>query len=476
MRPILTIVPTRLLILAEWLSCLCLLIAGVTTTYGQNTPTVALSTPTTSINENTGTLVTIEITISTPQELSQTFGLRLQGPGVVNEDFVNLPPNIEIPAGTLKGTVSFAINDDQFIEGVETVTASINNLPDGIDLASQSEASFNIVDNDFASIRLSSVTTQKTEGSPLFQFDVELDTLGTELKKDLVVNLALDTNNRAVGTFGDQTTPLIPGQDFRIFPERIVFSSGSPHGDKKSVEAIFHLDNRLEGQENASIEFASDSDTAAATLSARHTLIIQDQNAPNIVFSSTETFLAEGETNEEIAITLDLGTDLLERSIAFRLVPGDNDSALGNFPSEELVPSNLQGIDYNISPTSLGFHPEGPTLLNITVEALMDQLVEGEEVGNLSIQLTNSGFPQFTSPSPHTIKISDENLATVQFEADSSEVNESDQATNLNAILDTGTATLAVPLRITVINRNIGQAIGRFGDTTAEAETAPPLQ
>ena len=463
----------RFRLLSGCFSFLCLLFTNAPALSGGTTPSVALSTSSTSVTEGANSSITVEITISWAQEQAHTFGLQFQGPGVVNEDFVDLPQNIEIPSGATKGTVTIAIQDDTFIEGVETVTASINNLPDGIDRAEQSEATFKIEDNDFATIRLSASSTRKTEGSPAFQFDVELDTMAGTLKKDLVISLSLDASNRAVGTFGDNTTPLIPGQDFRIFPDQITFPSGSPNGDKKSVEAVFHSDNRIEGEENATIKFESSSDTAISTLSASHTFMIQDQNSPMITFSRSETLLTEGESDSTIGIKLDLGTDQLETGISFKLIPNPADTASGNFPLAEVVNSNTQGIDYNISPSILSFQLEGQTLLNIAVEALQDQLVEGDEIGTLSIQLTSPGFPQFTPPTAHAIKISDADRATVQFETARSEVSETDQPTNLNAILDTGKATLGAPLRITVVNRNIGQAIGRFGNTAPETDAAP---
>ena len=423
-------------------------------------PTVALRAQTATVTENAGSTVVIEIKISAAQENPQVFGILLRGQNVIREDFVNQPNNIEIGAGKTIGTVTITINDDNLIEGTEQVTGSINNLPPGIDRAAESETTFKIEDNDFASIQLSSSQTVMPEGSQPIQFSINLDTGPKELRQDLVIDLSFDPTGTAIGAFGDATTPLIPNQDFRVFPNQITFQAGAQNGDQRNVEVTFLSDTNIEGDEQATLLMKSASATAASTLQTSHLLKISDQNTPIVRFTTTETIVGEGAPQQSIGLQLDLGNNQLTIPLTFELFPGQNDSAIGNFPA-----NNNQPQDFQFSSLNLTFQAGSPNNSqgNFQLSALDDQLVEGDEFANLSVLLNNNGFPQFSPPATHSLKIQDANQATVQFEVGRSEVLEGDAAINLNAVLETGGASLAGPLTFSVRNGNNSVAIGRFG-------------
>jgi hypothetical protein len=423
-------------------------------------PTVALITQSASVTENTGSTIELKITISAAQENAQYFGILLQGSDVISEDFVNQPHNIKIEAGATSGSVTVTINDDNLIEGTETVTASINMLPEGINRAAQSEATFKIEDNDFASIQLSGTETVMPEGNQPAQFSIKLDTGTLELRKNLVIDLSLDLGNVAIGTFGDSSSPLIPGQDFRVFPDQITFQAGTPNGDQRNVEVAFLSDSLIEGEEEATVSINSTSTTANPNLKQSHRLKIQDQNTPVIRFVTTETSIKEGATPQSIGVELDLGNNQLKIPLAFKLNPGQNDTAVGNFPA-----NNNQSHDFQLAPIDLNYPAGSPnkTIVQFQVTALQDQLIEGNETANLAVTIGSTGFTQFSSPAVHTLQIQDANEATVQFEADRSEVAETDASINLNAVIETSGATLAVPLSFSVQHSNIGVAIGRIG-------------
>lgn len=320
---------------------------------GQETgnPTVSLSTTVIRVEENTDSTITVQATISAPVRQAQVFGLLLQGTGVVQEDFVNQPQNIEIPAGESMGSVSIAIRDDSLIEGTETVTASLNNLPAGIDLAPQSETSFDIIDNDFADFALSTLEVAGTEGDPTITIEVELDRGDRQLQKELIVDLSIDPAASTVGVIGDQDSPLIPGQDFRIFPGQLVFSAAATQGEKRTLEIVLLSDNLIEGEETTTLTFASSSDTATPNSAKNLTLKINDQNTPSFQFSSQETNIEEGASPVAIGIQLNIGNDQLATNLRLELVPGQNDSAISDTPSNQ-----NKAVDYGISPLTFTFH------------------------------------------------------------------------------------------------------------------------
>ena len=424
-------------------------------------PTVSLSAQSASVTESQDSTIELKITISAAQPNAQVFGIQLRGSNIVREDFVNQPPNIEIGAGDTSGSVTVTINDDNLIEGTETVTASINVLPEGIDRAAESEATFQIVDNDLASVELSGTETVMPEGNQPTQFSIKLDIGTLELRNNLTINLSLDPGNIAIGTFGDATAPLIPGQDFRISPDTITFQAGAANGDQRNVEVAFLSDSLIEGEEIATMSIASSSTTIDTSFQLSHRLKIQDQNTPVVRFTTTETSIREGDPQQSIGVQLDLGNSQLAVPLAFKLNSSQNDTAVGNFPANE-----NQAHDFQIAPINLNYQAESAnnSIVQFQVTALQDQLIEGNETANLSITISSSGFPQFSPPAVHPLQIQDANDATVQFEVDRSQVAEGDASINLNAVLDTSGATLTVPLSFSIRQSTSGVAVGRIGE------------
>ncbi len=451
-----------------WVCTLCIAIALSSPLAAQETgaPTVSLSAGATSVTENTESTVSLEVSSSVPFPNGQVFGLQLQGTGIDQQDFVDPPATIEIPPGQSKGTVLVRLQDDSLIEGIETVTASLVQVPDNIILSPGSQATFDVIDNDFATIQLSATQSTGTEGGTSQIFEVELDTGGSQLQKELTIDLTLPPSNTAIGLIAPPDAPPVPGaRDFLVLTGQIVFPAGSANGEKRVIEISLLADNLIEGEEAATISFSSASDTAVSNLDKSHVLKLNDGNAPSFEFSSAETNLEEGGNAGSIGIQLNIGSAQLVTALSLDLIGSESDSAIGNF----LTPQAL-ATDYTLSPSSIAFTAgtKNGTVINVSAEALTDQLIEGEESASLRLQLRTPGFPQFDPPQPHTIKVQDGNQASVQFVSSTSNVAEGDDPITISAILDIGNASLETRIIVGIFDKSIGQAIGRFGQFSAE--------
>lgn len=436
------------------------------------TPEVSLSFSQSSVTEGPQTTVTLAVTITEAQpNQSFEFAINLEGAGVVAEDFIDRPNNITLPSGMTEGTVDIVIADDNLIEGPEEVTASITSELDGVLLAPQHQASFTLNDNDFARLNLSSTETVKTEGGPTFNLGVELDLNGKTLASAVIVDLQFDVTNTAIGAFGESVNVQIPGQDFRAFPDNITFPNTAPHGSVQQIVFETFTDSIIEGEETANLLFSSSNGTLSSMPPLSHRLRIQDQNTPVIRFALSETEGPEGGPAETMTIELDLGSNTLATSLEFEVVSQENSTAV--LESEATSPP----ADFRLSPQTIEFAAEtisGATR-EISVAFLADQLVEGEEIADLGINLLSTGFPGFVPPSFHRMRVRDTNLATLEFSQAQTSVAEGDNPVNVEVQLNTGGAQLASPVQGTLEDLHSGQAIGSFDDyQELLAELSPP--
>ncbi|TZF81845.1 tandem-95 repeat protein [Pedobacter sp. BS3] len=99
-------------------------------------------------------------------------------PGAANDYTVSLPTPVTLPAGQNSVTLTLNVNDDQRIEGTETVNIEANTRPNphSITIINPIEA-LEVLDNDEGKLAISSVTDNEGPGgnTKTFTFDVTLD-------------------------------------------------------------------------------------------------------------------------------------------------------------------------------------------------------------------------------------------------------------------------------------------------------------
>lgn len=140
-------------------------------------PEVALSANATTGTEAAGTVVTITATADAAVSGDQIVDVRVEGFGISDEDFTLSDTEIKILNGQTTGTVTFTVQDDDFVEeNQETAFIFIDNPSDGIDIAANDEVFVTITDNDQAGFTVTetSGSTSVTEAGATDQINVVL--------------------------------------------------------------------------------------------------------------------------------------------------------------------------------------------------------------------------------------------------------------------------------------------------------------
>ncbi len=470
--------------LATWtdrllaLFCLTTLVAAPLQAQ-QNPIELSLSVDRNAVQEGSGTSVQLTLTASEGLNRGESFPFSLTGTGVTDNDFDDLANSIFIGGEDTTGSTTLAIVDDNLIEGTETVVAMLGQqLPPGFVLAPNHSASFNLQDNETASVTFVSAESTHNENAAAQMIGIKIEYGSAVLATDINLNLAFNAQNTAVGEFSNAGTPTQPNADLRVNPSSITFTPNNRSGSIIEVEALTFGDSRIEGEEAARLDLQVTGTGATVNQGASHNIKIVDQNRPNVTFAQGATNIAEG-NSANIGLVLNLGNDTLETTLEFNIVPQANNDAIGRFPNDPPLnpvpgPNDPNAVDYEVTALPIIFasgSPDGSTR-TFSAAANTENLVEGEETANVKLELVTSGIPQFVQPPAHTLRIQDANTARIQFQTASTNVAEGDGPLQINLVLDTDGDVLTRQINVEVANRSIGQAIGSFAPPAPGDQTA----
>ncbi len=154
-------------------------VSGITSPIS-STPSVNLSVSTNAGSEDGTTQVTVTATASSAVSSDQTVELGVTGTGITAADYSLSGSTISIQAGQTTGSVTFTINDDVDIEGVETAILALSNPSSGIILGTSASQAISIADNDTPptppNLSINDVTqVEGNSGTSNFVFTVSLD-------------------------------------------------------------------------------------------------------------------------------------------------------------------------------------------------------------------------------------------------------------------------------------------------------------
>jgi hypothetical protein len=110
-------------------------------------PSVSLSIDNPSILENGGEAV-ITATLSNAYSQAVTIYLDFSGTAANSSDYSKTSNSIEIPAGSLSGTVTITGIDDCYVEGDETILVDVSSVTNGTESGNQ-QVTTSIIDDDF---------------------------------------------------------------------------------------------------------------------------------------------------------------------------------------------------------------------------------------------------------------------------------------------------------------------------------------
>jgi hypothetical protein len=111
-------------------------------------PQVNLSVNPTAGSEAEATVITVTATTTAVVDGNQTVNLAVSGTGITNTDYTLSDSVMTIPDGENTGSVTFAIQNDELVEGDELASLTLTNPSEGIELGSIIASNIRILDNN----------------------------------------------------------------------------------------------------------------------------------------------------------------------------------------------------------------------------------------------------------------------------------------------------------------------------------------
>ena len=349
---------------------------------------------------------------------------------------------LTFPAGSSSGATqifNLGVLADNDVEGNETVNLQLGNITGtGAILGAQVTHAATITDDDQASVQfqaVSSATANETAGN--LAITVILTVPGGATPTDITV----DVTDAGGGSATSATDYNAVGTVTLTFP------AGSSSGATQIFNLGVLADNDVEGNETVNLQLGNIAGTGA-TLGAQtsHTATITDDDQATVQFQAASSATAdETAGNHAVTVILNLPGGTTPTNITVDVTDAGGGSA-------------TSATDYNAVGTVTLTFPAGSSsgatqIFNLGV--LADNNVEGNETVNL--QLVNIAGTAVTlgAQTSHTATITDDDQATVQFQAVSSATaNETAGSHAVTVILNLPGGT--TPANITVDVSDVG--------------------
>jgi len=303
-------------------------------------PTVSLTTSTTSLAENGGTLAIIA-RLSSPSGQPVTVNLQFGGGATFNTDY-SAPVQIIIPAGSTSGSVSLTALNDGLFENSESITVDLGAIVNGTAVASQ-QRTLTLVDD---------------ESTPVIDWLVAQQTASeTSSARVLTARLSIPSAEAIVVPLQLSGSAQL-GADYSLSANSLTIPAGATSG---SVTLTLVDDLLHEAEESALVTFGTPSGGAVVGASPTLSLQITDNDPlPLVTLSIVGRTLAENGGAATVTATLSAisGQDVIVQ--------------LSTSGTATL------GADYALSATTLSI-PAGQTAASVLLTSLDDLLDETNE-------------------------------------------------------------------------------------------------
>ena len=329
--------------------------ATITITDQQAAPTVSLSATPLFISENGG-LSTLTATLSGATSEQVIVSLDATGGTATPEDY-SLPGTITIGSGNLSGSTTVtAINNDRYAPD-QSIIIEISDVSGGGALAASDQQSVTIIieeDEIPPSVSLSATPTSMTEDGGSTTITATLNRTTFE-----PVTVSLTAHNGSA-----------ENEDYQLTSNTITIPAGALSG-----QTFLNIqdDNLYEGDESLSISVSgiSGGDASENGNQTINLFILDDETPPLVSLTVTPQTITENQSST-VTATLDNAT---EETVLVVL---------------EITNISTENNDYNLASYSISI-PAGSTSGSTTLDAISDNLYEGDESLKISISQVAGG-------------------------------------------------------------------------------------
>lgn len=369
-----------------------------------DTTNVALRLSNSNVAESRGTSI-FTAAMDKPTFENVTVFLAYTGTADSNDYELN-EPVITIAAGQTTGSITLTAVQDSIFEGTETVVVDIASVSGGkaVENGTQQQ-SLSIIDDDFenvlASLSVSKTTLDETSGTA---------TVTVSLDKSTTVDVTV-----ALTTSGSATN----GSDYRLDAETLVISAGQTTA-QTTVRSL--NDSLIEEDETIVIEIANVTGGAASEAGTqRQTLTITNDD-----FEQTLVSLAVGSAS----MVETSGQVYVEASL-------DKTSSEDTFVYLSYAGSAVNGVDYQPDLNAI-LIAKGKTSGRLMLNALSDEVIEGDETIVIDIADINGLNPGVNGNQQKTLTIKDDDFepVSVSLQVSADSIGEAGGEVTITALLN----------------------------------------
>jgi|GEM_PF-3419269 hypothetical protein len=252
-------------------------------------PQVNLSVNPTAGREAEATVITVTATTTAVVDGNQTVNLAVSGTGITNTDYTLSDSVITIPDGENTGSVTFAIQNDELVEGDELASLTLTNPSAGIELGSITAGNIRIVDNNNPAI----VTFS--------QGDYQIDEAGNVISIPVTINRQGNlsgTSTVEVQLTGETATA---GVDFNDSP---ILVNLAENETAKTISIPILEDRFLEADETFNLALVNPGEGTIIGTQNNAAVTIIDNDQAGITLTQTNLSVVEAAEPETYSIFL----------------------------------------------------------------------------------------------------------------------------------------------------------------------------
>jgi parallel beta-helix repeat protein len=352
--------------------------------------------------------------------------------------------NVVFPAGSGDGATqifNLAVLADLLTEGDETVNLQLARLNGPATLGTQSTHQATITDDDLATVAFQIAGSATTdEAAANHSVTVVLSVPSGTIPADITVDLT-DAGGGTATSASDYSA---------ISTTTLTFPSGSATGVTRTFDVGVLADILVEGNETVNLQLSNVTGPGALGAQSVHTATITDDDAVTVAFQT-----AASATTDEIAGNHGVAVIL---SVPSGTIPSDITVDVTDVGGGTATSASDYSAVGTVTLTFTAGSANG-TIQNFDLGILADLLVEGNETVNLQLSNVSGTGGTLGAQTTHTATITDDEAATVEFDAASSSAPEPNTPHGVAVRLNIpGGGTLENPITVEVADTLGGTA------------------